>query len=443
MIVAESQHDSGKMGVSANPGWVRGYCPFKENRLELKNQHGSLCAARRTGRFLFVPAVSTYNKPYLTFEQQLELLKKRGMEIAAGAEPAVLAGLRRIGYYRLSAYWYPLRKTDESRGSSVQRLDDFRHGATFGQVLGLYEFDKRLRLLVLDAIELVEVSLRVSIAYHLGRRDPFAHMKPELLHGGFVKKAKSLRGVQGHGSSRPGRSEQATDYDDWLRKHDEVVSRSKEVFVQHYLKKYGEPLPIWVSIELWEFGMLTRFFGGMKNEDQEEIASQYEVPGANVLESWLRTMNVLRNVAAHHGRLWNRIIAFPPRLPPRGGRQDLDFLWELPEGSKGRLFSRLSILLYLVSVIDPESSWPLGLRELLGNFPEIPELSLADMGFPQGWTSLPLWARCLERSSMKDTGGSLETVIAAEPRNPYTVYPARGEVITSAHVRRLMDEGGV
>lgn len=151
VTVAESQHDSGKMGVSANVVWARGYCPFKENRPEWVHQHGSLCATRRTGRFLFVPAVSTYNKPYLTFEQQLELLKKRGMEIAAGAEPAVLAGLRRIGYYRLSAYWYPLRKTDESQDSSVRRLDDFRHGATFGQVLGLYEFDKRLRLLVLDA----------------------------------------------------------------------------------------------------------------------------------------------------------------------------------------------------------------------------------------------------------------------------------------------------
>lgn len=186
-----------------------------------------------------------YNKPYLTFEQQLALLKGRGLIVTDDA--AALSCLHRIGYYRLSAYWYPLRRFElqkcaETGELLVRRLDEFQPDSSFEQVLSLYVFGKRLRLLVLDAVERIEVALRVDVSYLLGSKDPFAHVNPELLHGNFAKRAAPATG--------------RTRHQVWLDRYQSMVSRSQEDFVRHYQQKYGEPFPIWVAVELWEFGML-------------------------------------------------------------------------------------------------------------------------------------------------------------------------------------------
>ena len=107
---------------------------------------------------------STYAKPALTFEQQLAYLQARGL--AVGAHADAITALASISYYRLSGYWYPMRR----RAPDGKVSSEFETGATFEAVMNLYEFDRRLRLLVLDALERVEVSLRTAVTYHLGHR---------------------------------------------------------------------------------------------------------------------------------------------------------------------------------------------------------------------------------------------------------------------------------
>ena len=167
--------------------------------------------------------MSTYTKPYRTFKQQLELLKSRGLEITNDA--VALEYLRRLGYYRLSGYLYPCRKliplkTHQPKPIRPQREDNFMPGSRFQNAVELYVFDKKLRLLILDAIERIEVAFRVDIAYLLGARDRFAHTNPSLLHGNFTKKIDSKTGK--------------TRYQEWLIKHDQLIQRSKEDFVEHY-----------------------------------------------------------------------------------------------------------------------------------------------------------------------------------------------------------------
>ena len=115
-----------------------------------------------------------YRKPHLDFPGQLALLRGRGIDVADSAKAA--AYLERIGYYRLSGYWHPLRqsRTIPALGgkAATQVLDTFRPGATFAQAINLYVFDKRLRLLFLDITERIEVALRVDVALLLGARDP-------------------------------------------------------------------------------------------------------------------------------------------------------------------------------------------------------------------------------------------------------------------------------
>lgn len=276
--------------------------------------------------------MSTYGKPYLTVAQQLALLKRRGLHVA----------------------------------------DD----AAALEVLSLYVFDRRLRLLVLDAIELIEVALRVSVAYRLGAADPFAHMNPALLHGNFTKKQHAADGRTGHQK--------------WLEKNDQAVARSREDFVRHYKQKYGEPFPIWVAVELWEFGMLSTFFQGMRVADKDAIAASYGVPGGQLMQSWLRSLNFVRNVAAHHSRLWNKNLVDQPKLPKAGDIPGFDPV-VAQAGAGSRMFTMLCILRYLMRTVSPGASWPASLRELLEDFPSIPALSLADMGFPENWRAQPLW----------------------------------------------------
>lgn len=321
---------------------------------------------------------SSYNKPHLTFEQQLELIKSRGLSIAD--EPRAISYLQRIGYYRLSAYWYPFRLFAQSvdaktKKVTIHRSDNFRSDCSFQHVLDLYVFDKRLRLVVLDAIERIEVAFRVDISYLLGSKNQFAHTDPLLLHGNFSKKKDSASGKTRHQK--------------WMEKHDEAVARSKEDFVTHYEQKYGLPLPIWVSVEIWDLGMLSTFYQGMNVADKLEIANKYNVDW-QVLETWLRSINFVRNVAAHHSRLWNKNLIDQPKLPKIGDIPEFDTLCSQANNTS-RLYVALCILIYLTRRVCPNSSWSKRLKDLIKSFPTVPKLTIADMGFPSDWESQPFW----------------------------------------------------
>jgi abortive infection bacteriophage resistance protein len=325
---------------------------------------------------------STYNKPHLPFDQQLTLLKNRGLGITDDA--LGIAYLRRIGYYRLSAYLYPMRTPLISQDQTTQKIkvtrqDQFMAGSTFDDALQMYVFDKKLRLLLLDAIERVEVTLRVDISYMLGSKDTFAHTNPCMLHGNFTKK-KKLTGLTAH--------------QEWLVKYEKVLKRSKEDFVKHYKYKYGLPLPIWVSVELWDFGMLSTFYQGMQTSDKTTIATKYGILDFSVMESWLRTLTYIRNVAAHHSRLWNRNLVDQPKLPKIGEIKAFDPLVSASVTVKDvsrRLYGVLCILVYLLKVISPNSSWRDRLCEMVDQFPIIPQLSISEMGFPRDWKSHDFW----------------------------------------------------
>ncbi len=123
-----------------------------------------------------------------------------------------------------------------------------------------------MRILAIDALERIEMALRVDIAHLLGQKNLYAHEIPECLHGKFSKKVKERGKHQGQ-----------TLHQIWLKKYNMMLQRSKNLpFVDHYLKKYKK-LPIWVAIEVWDFGMMSKLYAGMKIKDQQIIASRYGV----------------------------------------------------------------------------------------------------------------------------------------------------------------------
>jgi abortive infection bacteriophage resistance protein len=203
-----------------------------------------------------------YEKNWLSYEDQLNQLELRGLRVTD--RPKALEYLKRIGYYRLSGYWYAFRELSElccpleSRFSGKQTkkakttklvLEPFLTGSTFDQAVRLYVFDKKLRLLVMDALERIEIAFRVDIAHVLGKHDPFAYLRANLLFSGFSEAIDKKTGV--------------TEHHIWLGKQATLINRSKEEFILHNKSKYGLPLPIWIACEVWDFGTLSTLFGGM------------------------------------------------------------------------------------------------------------------------------------------------------------------------------------
>ena len=317
-----------------------------------------------------------YARPWQSFQQQLELLKSRGMQ--ATDEPAALRYLERIGYYRLSAYWYPFRKFSIHQDPATkvlvyQRQNEFEPNTQFIDSVNLYLFDKKLRLHVLDALERIEVALRVDIAYLLGQKDTFAYKNIGNFHPKFANKIN--------------RKSDTAEHQAWLAKYQSLCDRSKEDFVAHYLNKHGPDLPIWVAIELWDFGALSQLFAMMKVPDQSAIAIKYGVNDFKVFASWLRSLNYLRNLAAHHSRLWNRNVIDQPKLPAEKtiawcdefiGKNDLI----------AKPFLLLAITNHLIKKVCPNTAWNTRVKTHLLNFPQLlsdKKLGIESIGVVQYW----------------------------------------------------------
>lgn len=306
-------------------------------------------------------------KPWKSLEEQLALLKVRGLQV--DNDVAALNYLARIGYYRLSGYWYPLREMD--RVASVQqkkpvRKDIFVSDSHFEDIVRLYVFDKKLRLLALDALERIEMALRVDVAHLLGEKDPCAHENPECLHGNFAKKRI------GKGSNKG-----KTHHQLWLDKYHSLLHRARrEPFVQHHNTRYSSHLPVWVAIEVWDFGLLSRLFDGMKYADKNQIARKYGLDDGQALAQWLRSLNFIRNVSAHHSRLWNINVL---ELSPLPGT------W--PQMKNTRPFMYFAMMAQLLGVICPNSSWLQRFVELLHGYPISGNrvLALEDFGVCDHW----------------------------------------------------------
>jgi len=311
-------------------------------------------------------------KPWLSFSDQLQHLQARGLQVE-DVEVA-LDYLKRLGYYRLSGYWYPLRAIDrtasQAQGKAV-RLDTFIPGSRFEDVVRLYVFDKKLRLLALDALERIEMAVRVDVAHLLGQRDPLAYQNPACLHGKFAKKLIEKGADKGK-----------TVHQVWLSRYNALLQRArKEPFVAHHMQQYGA-LPIWAAIEVWDFGLLSKLFSGMQYENQNEIARRYGALDGRAFAQWLRSLNFIRNVSAHHSRLWNINVLELSSVPPG---------WS-PKVKRERPFFYFCLMQHLLKTICPKSSWGERFKHLLKEeFPR--DFRITDLGTVTGWEHWPLWQR--------------------------------------------------
>ena len=296
-----------------------------------------------------------YRKEPLSFEEQADILLKRGLQAKRTELTAKLAA---VNYYRLSAYWYTFRQKDS---------DQFLPDTNLETVWQRYVFDRHLRLHAIDAIERIEIAIRTQIVNLFTLQyGAFGHLKNDNLpnlsnldHSRFIK---------------------------YIR---DEMRRSREEFVEHYEGKYSseKDLPLWMACELMTFGGLFTLFRGLKSRMQKDVAQEYGVP-AIVLESWLGSINYVRNLCAHHARLWNRVLGVKPTMP----KQELFAEWAAPDQTarvaNDRAYTIFTIFYFLLQQIAPQSRWKYRLIDLFEQYEEVPK---EFMGFPPNWQDSPIW----------------------------------------------------
>ncbi|MBT3192985.1 MAG: Abi family protein [Verrucomicrobia bacterium] len=296
-----------------------------------------------------------YLKPALTFPDQADLLLSRGL---AADRDTLIERLEAVNYYRLSAYWYTFRDAN----ATDERL---LPGTTLGTVWRRYTFDRQLRLLVMDAIERVEIAMRTQLVNrHTMAHGPFGHID-----------RANLPGMNAYVHQK------------FMDKIRQESDRSREDFVKHYVAKYTSEtdLPLWVACELMTFGGMLTLFRHVQKPIKRDIAKEYGVAD-KVLESWLLTLNFVRNTCAHHARLWNRGMGNKQPAIPRAHKHPD---WHQPVAvTADRMFGVLTVLYYLLKQAAPQSAWKERFKKLLTDYPDIP---IRFMGFPDNWEESPLW----------------------------------------------------
>ena len=290
-----------------------------------------------------------YRKPALSYTEQIEKLRSRGMAIAN--DEVARFYLQHINYYRLSAYWRLFEADhDEHR---------FLQGTTFEDVLKLYSFDRQLRLLLLDAIERLEVSIRTQWAFYIGK----------------------LRGP--HGYLDQGMARNSVHLSNDIADLKKEVARSHEVFIDHFSDSYQEELPpIWVVSEVISMGLLARFYANLDHQRMRRLIAGAYGLSDSMLESWLHHLSALRNLCAHHARLWKRQFHSVP-IAPRTKPIELQGAFV----SRNSIYNSLVLLLYLVKQVSRNRRWHSRLKALLISN----QRWLADTGFPDRWSQRSIW----------------------------------------------------
>ena len=277
-------------------------------------------------------------KPPTTYKQQIEKLRSRGCIITDEKQAEFI--LSKVNYYRLTAYFLPFKKSDET----------YIAGTDFNTVYQIYEFDRKIRNLLFLAIEEIEVNLRSTLAYY------------------HAQKYGSL-GYLDNRNYYP-----KHDHTKLLSRIDaEKKKRKDEPFVKHHVNKYGGVFPIWVAIELFTFSTLSHFYSDLPVDDQKYIARNFYNTHNKTLRSWLRCSTDLRNFCAHFGRLYFRIFTSIP-----------DGISELDKSNERSLFA---ITMVMRNLFTDTVKWNQEIYTPICSLIKVysESILLSHIGFPADW----------------------------------------------------------
>lgn len=257
--------------------------------------------------------MSTFNKPAINLQQQIEKFELNGV-LVDDLEAFTLA-LKTIGYYRLKGYLIPYKERNQALTSS--------------QLLGTYVFDRKLRLLFLDAIERIEITLKAIINDHMSLRyNSFWFNSAEVVDQDIISLITSHYGI---------------------------ADKSNKI-IAHYFSKYKFPSypPSWMIMEIIGMSDISKIISKLHSHDLKPLAQFFD-HSPRVIKSWVRSLTITRNTCAHHGRLWDKTYKISPERTK-----------ELSGSIRpSSLAEQIIIVNYLVAKVSPEMNFYQQTEELM------------------------------------------------------------------------------
>lgn len=282
-----------------------------------------------------------YTKTWISIDDQVKLLTE-GKGLCCGNVDELKRALETIGYYRLSAYWFPYKTVSGSKTV-------FREGTTFGEVMLTYEFDRRLRLLMFEAVARIEIFLRSRLVYFAAEES-----------GAF-------------GYPESAKSKLAKEY---------LIAKKSEQYIKHFASTYGDGHdlpPYWMMVECATMGTLEFLFAKVSPGTRTAIASELDVK-VPVLKNWFSVLRVTRNACCHHSHVWNRKWGVCPKIPNAWGWSGV---------ANGRTFAVLSMIYHLLAMVgDAAGPWRSELEKLFKDFQDIDPRKI---GVPSNWRDMAPW----------------------------------------------------
>jgi abortive infection bacteriophage resistance protein len=305
---------------------------------------------RTTAGLFFIQNMSSktfYTKPALDIDSQLKQLKDRGILTSDNDRRKIEMALNYIGYYRLSGYW----KIFEQENENDNHL--FNKGTNIDDILELYNFDRKLRLHFLDALERIEISIKSLINNHMSiKYTPFWFLDKTLFKDEYGRHVEDLFLCN------------------------KALKDPHHEFLIHYKSKYSNPhAPSWMILEALNFTDISKTYSFLKNLDAKKIADVFH-QSPRILKSWLRSLTHTRNICAHHSRLWNRQFTILPEESRE--LKNAGFL-------RGYLGEQILIIWYFLRQISSQSSWIWHLESMIDSSKtEI----INGMGLKPNWLSI-------------------------------------------------------
>ena len=277
-----------------------------------------------------------------SFEEQLEILKSRNLKIDNWDD--ALETLSNVNYYNLTGYLFPFKGEDEK----------YQTGVTFEQIIALYNFDKEMHSLILFLLTEIEQTLKTKIVNSIALaypEDPCIYEKEE-----FFKNP--------------------TEYQKFIKDFSRNIRNNKGVdFVKHHINKYEGKFPIWVAVELFTLGNIKYLHKNISNQLRKQISSQFNISPI-ILDDWIESLRILRNLSAHNMRLYGYTFKDAPKLSAIGYHENID----------NRLFGQFLLLKYLY--FDKEN-WNQKMNQLEDIISKSKSyVELGEIGFPEDWKSI-------------------------------------------------------
>lgn len=305
-----------------------------------------------------------YNKPPLTILEQIDLLRNRKLIIED--EDRVCKYLSSVSYYRLSGYMFHLQ---DKENNSL-----FKDKTTFSDIINLYTFDKKLRCVFLEYLERIEVCFRTRLLNRYSSEFGFFWYLDDshILDQGDI-------GIE---------SREVLSYKKYvLDSLTKDFENPKEQFLRSFKKNYSNSFPPEnMSFEILSFGKLIKLYTSLKNTiPKNDIANLFNLPSGKSLSNWLQFLNDVRNVCAHHSRLWNRKFTYNKLSFP--SRKKYAIVGELNSYSGMNIYGAIIAINNLLKTFNETNSFINKVESLI----EFHHIQESNLGFPPNWKEAAPW----------------------------------------------------